>query len=76
MSKVFVSGDETLVVNSIRGTFTGPLTGQDGKTIAPTNKKFVQEQMTRVVLNEKGKVKSLRAYGNPSDLYHQLGLSK
>jgi steroid delta-isomerase-like uncharacterized protein len=76
VSKVFVSGEENVVVNSIHGTHTGPLAGKDGKSIAPTNKKFVQEQMTRVVLNEKGKVKSLRAYGNPADLYHQLGLSK
>jgi ketosteroid isomerase-like protein len=76
ITKVFVSGDETVVVNSVRGTHTGPLTGQDGKPIAPTNKKFVQDQMTRIVVNEKGQVRSLRAYGNLSDLYHQLGLSK
>jgi|SRR5580693_8993124 ketosteroid isomerase-like protein len=76
ITKVFVSGDETVVVNSVRGTHTGPLTGKDGKTIAPTNKKFVSDQMTRIVLNENGKVQSLRAYGNPSDLYVQLGLSK
>ncbi|HKN07372.1 MAG TPA: ester cyclase [Thermoplasmata archaeon] len=75
ITKVFVSGDETAIVSSVRGTHTGPLTGVDGKSIAPTHKKFVQDQMTRVVLNEKGKVKSLRAYGNP-DLYRQLGLSK
>ena len=59
----------------ITGTHTGPLTGIDGKSIAPTNKKFVQEQMTRVVLNESGKVQSLRAYGT-ADLYRQLGLGK
>jgi steroid delta-isomerase-like uncharacterized protein len=76
VTKVFVSGDETVVVNSVRGTHTGPLTGKDGKSIAPTNKKFVSDQMTRIVLNSKGKVQSLRAYGNPSDLYFQLGLSK
>ena len=28
------------------------------KAIAPTHKKFVQEEMTRVVLNEHGKVQS------------------
>jgi steroid delta-isomerase-like uncharacterized protein len=76
VTKVYVSGDETVVVNSVRGTHTGQLVGQDGKSFAPTNKKFVQEQMTRVILNEKGKVQSLRAYGNPADLYHQLGLGK
>jgi ketosteroid isomerase-like protein len=76
VTKVFVSGDETVVVNSVRGTHTGPLTGQDGKSIAPTNRKFVQDQMTRVVLNGHGKVESLRAYGNPAELYHQLGLKQ
>ncbi len=76
ITKVFVSGDETVIVNSVRGTHTGPLTGVDGKSIAPTHKKFVEDQMTRVVVNEHGKVKSLRAYGNPAELYRQLGLSK
>ncbi len=76
ITHVYVSGNETVAVNSIRGTHTGPLTGTDGKSIAPTNKKFVQDEMTRVVVNEQGQVKSLRAYGNPSDLYRQLGLSK
>ncbi|MCI4346286.1 MAG: ester cyclase [Thermoplasmata archaeon] len=76
ITKVIVSGNETIVVNSVRGTHTGPLTGKNGESIAPTNKKFVQEQLTRVVLNGDGKVQSLRAYGNPSELYHQLGLSK
>ncbi len=75
VSKVLVHGNDVVVVDSITGTHTGPLTGIDGKSIAPTNKKFVQEQMTRVVLNESGKVQSLRAYGT-ADLYRQLGLGK
>jgi steroid delta-isomerase-like uncharacterized protein len=76
VTKVYISGDETVVVNSVRGTHTGPLTGKDGKSIPATNRKFVSEQMTRVILNGNGKVQSLRAYGNPSDLYFQLGLGK
>jgi ketosteroid isomerase-like protein len=68
VSKVFVSGDETVVVNSVHATHTGPLIGTDGKPIAPTNRKLVQEQMTRVVFDENGKVQSLRAYGSPSEL--------
>jgi len=76
ITKVFVSGDESVIVNSVRGTHTGPMTGKDGKSIAPTHRKFVEDQMTRVVLNEKGKVKSLRAYGNPAELFLQLGLPK
>jgi steroid delta-isomerase-like uncharacterized protein len=76
VSKIFLSGAETVVVNSVHGTHTGPLTGHDGKSIPATNKKFVQEQITRVVFNEKGKVLSLRAYGNSGELFHQLGLGK
>jgi steroid delta-isomerase-like uncharacterized protein len=76
VTKVYISGDETVVVNSVRGTHTGPLTGKDGKSIPATNRKFVSEQMTRVILNGNGKVQSLRAYGNPTDLYFQLGLGK
>lgn len=76
IAHVYLSGNETVVVNSVHGTHTGPWTGMDGKSIAPTNKKFVQDQMTRVVVDEKGHVTSLRAYGNPSDLYRQLGISK
>jgi steroid delta-isomerase-like uncharacterized protein len=76
VTKVYVSGSETVVVNSIRGTHTGPMTAKDGQTFPATNKKFVSDQMTRIVVNEQGKVQSLRAYGNPADLYLQLGLSK
>jgi steroid delta-isomerase-like uncharacterized protein len=76
VSHVYVSGHDVVVVNSVHGTHTGPMTAQDGQSIAPTHKKFVQDQITRVVLNEHGKVQSLRAYGNPADLYQQLGLAK
>jgi steroid delta-isomerase-like uncharacterized protein len=76
VTKVYLSGNEVVVQNSVRGTHTGPLTATDGKSIVATNKKFVQDQITRVVMNEKGKVQSLHAYGNPSDLYQQLGLAK
>jgi steroid delta-isomerase-like uncharacterized protein len=76
VTKVFVSGDETVVVNSVHGTHTGPMTGQDGKVIAPTQKRFAQDQATRVVFNDHGKVTSLRAFGNSADLAHQLGLAK
>ena len=76
ITKVIISGDETVIVNSVRGTHTGPLTGSDGKSIAPTHKKFSQDLMTRLVFNDKGQVLSLRAYGNPADLYRQLGIAQ
>jgi ketosteroid isomerase-like protein len=72
ISKVIVSGDETIVVNSVRGTHTGPFTDSDGKAVAPTNKTFVQEQLTRLVVDEKGKVTLFRAYGNPSRMNRLL----
>jgi ketosteroid isomerase-like protein len=75
VSKVIVSGDETVVINSIRGTHTGPLVMSNGKTVPATNKKFVQEQVTRIVVNEQGKVTSLRSYGTSLSLPAQLGLS-
>jgi steroid delta-isomerase-like uncharacterized protein len=71
---ISVVGSEVLIVNSVHGTHDGPLTGAAGKSIPATHRKFSQEQMTRVVLNEKGKVQLLRAYGNPAEMLRQLGL--
>ena len=72
VNKVIVSGNEAIVVNSVHGTHTGPFTGTDGKAVVPTNKTFVQEQLTRVVVDEKGKVSLFRAYGNPSRMNRLL----
>jgi|HubBroStandDraft_1064217.scaffolds.fasta_scaffold12663_3 ketosteroid isomerase-like protein len=72
VSKVIVSGDEAIVVNSVHGTHTGPFTDSDGKAVVPTNKSFVQEQLTRVVVDEKGKVSLYRAYGNPTKMNRLL----
>jgi ketosteroid isomerase-like protein len=76
VSKVFVQGNDVVVIDSISGTHTGPLTAADGTAVAPTNKKFVQEQMTRVVLNQHGKVQSLRSYGNAANLRPLTGTPK
>jgi ketosteroid isomerase-like protein len=72
ISKVIVSGDEAVVVNSVHGTHSGPYTTKDGKPIAPTNKKLFQEQLSRVVVNGTGKVSLYRAYGNPSSMNRML----
>jgi SnoaL-like polyketide cyclase len=72
ISKVLVSGNEAYVVNSVKGTHTGPFTDTDRKAVAPTNKTFVQDQLTRVVVEESGKVTMVRAYGNPSRLNRLL----
>jgi steroid delta-isomerase-like uncharacterized protein len=74
ITKVFISGGETVVLNSVRGTQTGPLAIPNAASIPPTNRKFVQDQMTHIVLNSNGKVQSLRSYGNPAQVSHQLGL--
>jgi len=74
VTKVIVSGGETIVIDSIHGTHTGPLVLANGQSFAPTNKKFSQEQLTRIVFDSSDKVLSLRAYGNSSDLIRQLGL--
>jgi steroid delta-isomerase-like uncharacterized protein len=71
---IAVSGSEVLIVNSVAGTHDGPYTSATGKSYPATHRKFSQEQMTRVVLNEKGKVQSLKAYGNPAEMLRQLGL--
>jgi ketosteroid isomerase-like protein len=72
ISKVIVSGDEAVLVNSVHGTHTGPYTTRDGKSIVPTNKKLDQEQLARVVVNANGKVELFRAYGNPSAMNRML----
>ena len=73
VAKVIVSGGETIVVNSVGGTQTGRLTGTDGEEIPPTNLRFMQDQLTRVIFNREGKVQSLRAYGYPTESSRQVG---
>jgi ketosteroid isomerase-like protein len=72
ISKVIVSGDEAVLVNSVHGTHTGPFTTTDGKSIVPTNKKLNQEQLSRVVVDANGKVTLFRSYGNPSSMNRML----
>lgn len=74
VTKVIISGGETIVVNSVHGTHKGPLTGPTGQSFAPTNKRFAQDLLTRVVFDDADKVLSLRSYGNSSDLTRQLGI--
>jgi steroid delta-isomerase-like uncharacterized protein len=71
---ISIIGNEVLIVNSVRGTHDGPLTSPTGKSFPATHRTFSQDQMTRIVLNENGKVQSLRSYGNPAEVLHQLGL--
>jgi len=76
-TEVFVNGTSTIVVNSVHGTQRGPLPSPNGNySIDPTNRRISQDLVTRLVFNEDGKVQSLRAYGNPAELYTQLGLAR
>jgi ketosteroid isomerase-like protein len=72
VKEVLVSGQEAVIVNSVHGTHTGPYTTKDGKSVDPTNKKLLQEQLTRVVVNADGKISLFRAYGNPSSINRML----
>ncbi|MCI4372660.1 MAG: nuclear transport factor 2 family protein [Thermoplasmata archaeon] len=72
VNHVIVAGQEAVVVNSVHGTHTGPYTTKDGKSVEPTNKKLNQDQLTRVVVNEDGKVSMFRSYGNPSSINRML----
>jgi steroid delta-isomerase-like uncharacterized protein len=71
---ISVVGNEILAVNSVRGTHDGAYTTASGKSYPATHRKFSQEQMTRIVLNETGKVQSVKAFGNPAEMLRQLGL--
>jgi steroid delta-isomerase-like uncharacterized protein len=71
---VAVTGNEVLIVGTGSGTHEGPITGFDGQTIAPTHKKVVIEGMTHIVLNDGGKIKSFRVYGDSQAIREQLGI--
>jgi C-1 hydroxylase len=71
---ISIVGNEVLIVNSVSGTHDGPLNGPAGASFPATHRKFSQDQMTRIVINADGKVKSLRSYGNPAEVLRQLGL--
>jgi steroid delta-isomerase-like uncharacterized protein len=73
--KIVVSGNEILQLDTQSGTHEGPFPGPDGKPIAPTHRKWSVEGMTHIVVDSDGKIRSLRGYGNPLELYKQLGLS-
>jgi hypothetical protein len=74
VSKIIISGGETIVVHSVHGTHTGPWVGGDGIVVPPTSRKFTQDQLTRVTFNNTDQILTYRGYGNPGDITRQLGL--
>ncbi len=74
IKSVAVKGNEVFTAQTYSGTHLGPLPGPGGKTIPPTQRKFTIEGMVHIVVDEGGKIKSLRAYGDARGLNRQLGI--
>jgi hypothetical protein len=71
---LFGESEWTCSVANFTGTMTGPMTGPDGKTIQPTNKKFQVEFCTVAHWNEKGKITEERLFYDLVGLMRQLDL--
>jgi hypothetical protein len=65
VAKVYLSGDESAVLNTVHATHSGPLTREDGRVVAASGRAFDQELITRVVFDGNARVELLRTYGNP-----------
>ena len=76
LKTVVVRGNEALGVETMTGTHTGPIRTADGKEIPPTHRKFSWDLMVHLVADETGRIKSYRLYGNPLELFQQLGLGR
>jgi len=74
LKTVAVHGAEALAVETMTGTNTGPIRTPDGKEIPPTHRKFSWDLMVHLTADNNGRIKSYRLYGNPLDLFRQLGL--
>ncbi len=72
LKKVIIQGNEVVLVNTVQGTHTGPYTGSDGQPVVPTNEKVAQQQLTRVVINEQGKISLFHSFGNPGKMKRLL----
>src|SRR5512137_2039978 len=66
-------GDHTCSVAEFTGTFKGPMTGPDGKKIAPTGKKFKVEFCT-VATWKNGEIVEERLFYDLVGLMKQIGL--
>jgi len=69
-------GNEALGVETMTGTHTGPIKTPDGREIAPTHRRFSWDLMVHFVADNHGRIKSYRLYGNPLELFQQLGLNR
>ena len=69
-------GNEALGVETMTGTHTAPIRTPDGSEIAPTHRKFSWDVMVHFVADDHGRIRSYRMYGNPLELFQQLGLAR
>lgn len=74
LGNTIIQGDTAVALNTATGTFKGEMHGQDGKKIAPTNKKFTHEAAVYFEFDTHGKIKKARVYGDTLSLVQQLGI--
>jgi steroid delta-isomerase-like uncharacterized protein len=74
LKSVAVKGNEVFTTYTANGTHQGPLATASGKTIPATQRRVSIDAMSHILIDEKGKIKSLRAYGNPLEVFRQLGI--
>jgi SnoaL-like protein len=68
VARVYLSGDESALLNTITATHAATLAREDGRSVAPTGRTSVQEQLTRVTFDGDARVEFFRAYGEPREL--------
>jgi ketosteroid isomerase-like protein len=71
----FASGDWTCSIAHFTGTMTGPMTGPDGKQIAPTGKKFEVDFCTVARWDENGQIIEENLFYDLVSFMSQIGLS-
>jgi predicted ester cyclase len=71
---LFGQGDWTCSIAKFTGTHKGPMTGPDGKTISPTNRKF-QVDFCTVAHWKNGKIDEENLFYDQGGLMKQLGLT-
>ncbi len=72
---LFGQGDWTCTVADFSGTMTGPMKGDNGRLIPPTNKEFHVEFCTVAQWSEQGEILEERLFYDLVGLMRQIGLA-
>jgi len=72
---LFGHGDYTCTVADFSGTMKGPMKGNDGRIIQPTNKKFHIEFCTVAHWNKNGEILEERLFYDLPGMLKQIGLA-